>query len=149
MKILNFLQVNEYLATSGQPKEEEFSLIAGLGYETVINLALPTAENAVPMENSIVTGLGMSHFHIPVIWETPQEEQFRLFVYLMEYFIDRKTWVHCALNMRVSCFVYLYRTLYQGIPKEQARLLVSKIWQPNEVWTAFIHQIEKTYYAKV
>ena len=142
MKILNFLQIDDFLATSGQPLENEFVCIADLGYEAVINLALPSADNAVATEGSLVTGLGMKYFHIPVVWESPMEEQFRLFVTLMEYYQAKKIWVHCALNMRVSCFIYLYRTLYLGISKDLAQQSIDFIWQPNEVWSDFMSLIE-------
>jgi len=37
--IINFVQVNDQYATSGQPQEKDFSLIAQAGYNHVINLA--------------------------------------------------------------------------------------------------------------
>jgi hypothetical protein len=51
---------------------------------------------------------------------------------------ERKVLVHCALNMRVSCFVFLYRVLRLGVEPEVAWADVLAIWQPNEVWQRFV-----------
>ncbi len=49
-----------------------------------------------------------------------------------------RVWVHCAANMRVSAFLGLYRVLRQGVAPEAAFDLMHDLWQPNEVWSAFI-----------
>ena len=46
--IRNFLQIDEHLATSGMPRPDDFAAIAREGYRLVINLAMPTSDNAVP-----------------------------------------------------------------------------------------------------
>jgi hypothetical protein len=51
---------------------------------------------------------------------------------------ERRTFVHCAANKRVSAFVYLYRVLHQGVPEEQARNDMLAVWHPDEVWSRFI-----------
>ena len=142
MKIVNFLQINDYIATSGQPTVDDFSDIEKLGYLTMINLALPTSINAISNEGEIVTSLGMNYVHIPVVWESPAEQQFRLFATLMDYYSSTKVWVHCALNMRVSSFMYLYRLLYKNENKEIAQQALVKIWSPNPVWSEFIAKLE-------
>jgi hypothetical protein len=42
--------------------------------------------------------------------------------------------------MRVSAFLFLYRTLRLGIPLDAARFDMNKIWDPeeNEVWQNFV-----------
>ena len=40
--IYNFLQISNLIATSGQPKEEQFSAIKNSGYQVLINLGLLT-----------------------------------------------------------------------------------------------------------
>jgi hypothetical protein len=56
----------------------------------------------------------------------------------MEQRRGRKMFVHCALNMRVSAFVYLYRVLRLGVPVAAARETMHLIWQPEGVWADFI-----------
>jgi protein tyrosine phosphatase (PTP) superfamily phosphohydrolase (DUF442 family) len=67
-----FLRLSERLATAGQPLEEEFALIKDAGYEVVVNLAPPTAPNALPGEDKLVSALGLNYVAIPVVWIQPE-----------------------------------------------------------------------------
>lgn len=143
MDIINFNQVSDDLASSGQPTETDFEQIAKDGYSTVINLALSTSDNAIPNEGDIITELSMTYIHIPVQWQNPTLEQFELFAAAMQHLVGRKTWVHCARNMRVSAFIYLYNTLYLNVPKNVASQKLSEVWQPNKVWSEFMSHVQK------
>jgi protein tyrosine phosphatase (PTP) superfamily phosphohydrolase (DUF442 family) len=142
MEIANFQQVDERIASSGQPGRDAFAAIAGQGYSSVINLALPSSENAIPDEGALVTGAGMNYFHIPVEWQAPKLSQFKLFASVMEAHAREKVWVHCALNMRTSCFIYLYRVIHGGVERDQAMESMRKVWDCNESWSIFIRQVE-------
>ena len=50
----------------------------------------------------------------------------------------RKVWVHCAANMRVSAFVYRYRTEVLGESASVAAEDLRRIWEPTGVWRAFL-----------
>lgn len=143
--IKNFYQVNNNLATSGQPTAEQFYIIKYSGYEAVINLALPTSNNALTNEGAIVTELGMVYIHIPVVWEAPKLDNVILFFAVMEALSNRKIWVHCALNMRVSCFVYLFQKYILQLPEKQARYPMDEIWQPQGVWQQLISEVDNLY----
>ena len=62
---------------------------------------------------------------------------------------DRKIFVHCAANMRVSAFMYLYRQiedtrsvqLCPRVDRATAKLDLVKIWLPNEIWQNFIDRV--------
>jgi protein tyrosine phosphatase (PTP) superfamily phosphohydrolase (DUF442 family) len=139
--ITNFLPISEAIATAGQPTEAQFADIQAAGYSTVINLAMPTSDNALPNEQAIVTGLGMTYVHIPVVWEQPTVADCDRFFAVMDQVTqqpDQKVFVHCALNMRVSAFVYLYRRLKLETPEAIAQADLAKIWQPIPTWQAFI-----------
>jgi protein tyrosine phosphatase (PTP) superfamily phosphohydrolase (DUF442 family) len=138
-KIRAYYQVNSNLATSGQPTEEQFSIIAQSGYTVVINLAMPTSDFAISNEKEIVNSLGMSYIHIPVSWETPQLKDVQTFFSAMQSNQEKKVWVHCALNMRASCFIYLYQKQVLQIPEVQAQHPMSKIWQPTGAWEQLIN----------
>ncbi len=142
MQIKNFLAIDDSLATSGQPSPEQFRGIADLDFKTLVNLALPTSGNALANEGAIVTELGMNYIHIPVVWEDPRSEQFDVFSAVMNSHKSGKIWVHCALNMRVSVFVYLYRRLHLNVPEPVAEQMLHEIWQPNSVWNDFIERIK-------
>jgi len=136
--ILNFVQIAPGLGTAGQPLREQFADIAAAGYEVVINLAMPTSDHAIPDEAAVVGGLGMAYIHIPVVWEAPQREDFEQFCEAMQRLVGRKVFVHCALNMRVSAFVFLYRVLRQGADPEVVQWDMLQIWEPEGVWAEFI-----------
>ena len=144
-EILNYYQINDKIATSGQPTQEQFCTIAEDGYKVIINLALTSSSNAIPNEDAIVTDLGMVYIHLPVIWEAPQIDDVQIFCDLMSVHKLRKVWVHCAKNMRVSCFMYLYRKHILNVPEEQAYYPLNKIWQPQGVWQELIQATEKVF----
>jgi protein tyrosine phosphatase (PTP) superfamily phosphohydrolase (DUF442 family) len=132
------LQISDKLATAGQPTVKQFRAIADADYETVINLALPTSDGAIANEAQLVQSLGMEYIAIPVNWESPTMADLEEFLRVMEQRQRQKIFVHCAKNMRVSVFVYLYHCLYLNCEHEQAIADLHKIWQPNETWQKFI-----------
>jgi len=138
--IYNFRSLGDKLGTAGQPTETQLRDVREAGFEAVINLALPTSDNAIPNEGSIVTALGMSYVHIPINFQAPTSEDFRAFCRVMDAFDDRPVFVHCAANMRVSAFIYLYRVLVKRVPASEAQRDLHAIWHPDDVWTAFIQQ---------
>jgi protein tyrosine phosphatase (PTP) superfamily phosphohydrolase (DUF442 family) len=135
-----FLPISDTLATAGQPTEAEFAALAQAGYEVVINLALPTSDHALPDEKATVEGLGMVYVAIPVVWENPTLADLDQFFEAMETHRERQVFVHCALNMRVSVFVYLYRVLKLGLNPAIAQRDLLAIWQPNDHWQRFVDQ---------
>ncbi|MBE9042124.1 protein tyrosine phosphatase family protein [Oscillatoriales cyanobacterium LEGE 11467] len=143
--IENYYQVSPQLATSGQPSRSQFQEIADAGYTAVINLAMPTSDNAIADEGAIVTETGMAYFHIPVVWEAPKLEEVRLFFGMMQSLENRKIWVHCAKNMRVSCFVYLWQKYVLNLPESDARYPMNQIWQPEGVWEKLLGDAEKKF----
>ena len=138
----NYREIGESLGTAGQPTIEQFDTIKKAGYQTVINLALPTSDNAIPNEGSIVTGHGMRYIHIPVDFASPQARDYQLFRAIMDGIRDQKVFVHCAANMRVSAYLYLYRTRRLNVPEEEARRDLHSIWEPDETWSAFMKSID-------
>lgn len=134
----NTHQVFDWLWTSGQLSARDIAALPALGVKSVINLALPTASNALAGEAELVTGAGMNYFQIPVPWEAPQPRHLELFFALLDSMKGERIWVHCAKNMRVSAFVYLYRRLRLGESEAAASFPLNEVWEPNEVWAAFI-----------
>jgi protein tyrosine phosphatase (PTP) superfamily phosphohydrolase (DUF442 family) len=59
--IRNFLRLDEKLATSGMPAPDNFAALRQEGFEVVINLALPTSDNALPNEGELVSAQGMTY----------------------------------------------------------------------------------------
>lgn len=147
VNITNFIQISPDIATSGQPAAADFAAIAAQGYGTVINLAMPTSDNALRDEGAIVTGHGMDYVHIPVVWEAPRPAQFRRFAAILGRLGGEKVWVHCALNMRVSCFMYLYHRHALGWDDAAARRHMDPVWDPREypAWSRFVDDVAAAY----
>jgi protein tyrosine phosphatase (PTP) superfamily phosphohydrolase (DUF442 family) len=138
--IYNFLAVSDDLGTAGQPTTEQLAAVKAAGYDVVINLALGTTPRDLPNEADLVTGQGMDYIHIPVIFDNPTDGDLTRFFEAMDENQDKKRFVHCIANMRVSAFVFLYRVLQQGMAPDEARAMMQKIWQPNAVWQQFIDE---------
>jgi protein tyrosine phosphatase (PTP) superfamily phosphohydrolase (DUF442 family) len=136
--IYNYLQINSDLATSGQPAAHQFNSIKAAGYSKIINLAPPSAENSVNDEANILAKIGIDYVNIAVDFNNPTDQDFQHFVSHIQSHKDKKIWVHCAANLRVSCFIFKYRTAILGQDKLLAEADLKKIWQPNKVWTHFI-----------
>jgi ribosomal protein L11 methyltransferase len=140
--IINFLRISETLCTAGQPQPDHFPLLSKAGYETVINLAMPASSNFLNDEAALCAQNGLRYVHIPVQWENPTRENLDQFFELMNTLTGRKVLVHCALNMRVSCFVFLHRVIGLGELVEVASQDLQRIWTPNEVWGAFMQKMQ-------
>lgn len=137
-EILNYLVLPSGVGTGGQPTEEQVGELAAAGYEVVINLALPTSPNAFPDEAETVAGAGMEYIAIPVEWERPTEADYEKFVAAMQANAGRKVFVHCAMNKRVSAFLYLYRVREEGVAPEAAAVDLKRVWEPEGVWREFV-----------
>jgi protein tyrosine phosphatase (PTP) superfamily phosphohydrolase (DUF442 family) len=139
-QIRNFLSLSDRIGTAGQPTAEQFADVRAAGYEFVVNLAMRNSTNALPDEREVVTGLGMDYVHIPVVWEAPSVDDARRFFDAMDAAAGRKVFVHCAMNMRVSAFMYLYRTVRERVDPDVAAADLHRLWTPNAVWQQFLTQ---------
>jgi len=139
--ILNYQRIHERLATSGQPTREQLTWIRDAGFGTVINLALTDASNALPLEDRTVLELGMDYVALPLLFNQPSVAQAVRVLHLLQTLHDQPVWLHCALNMRVSSLIYVYRLRLLGITKDDATLHLNAIWEPNPVWRQIIEQL--------
>lgn len=135
--ILNTIIINDNIGTSGQPTPPQFMDIADADYRTVINLAMPDSDNALPDEGGFVTELGLNYFHIPVPFDAPTAEHLSLFFKLMEALNGEKVWVHCALNMRVSAFMQHYQRSILKLSEADCVPILEN-WKPDNIWLKFM-----------
>lgn len=147
MDAVNTYQVFDWLWTSGQLTENDITQLQKDGFTTVINLALPTSTNALKEEAVQVANLHMNYINIPVEWELPEVAQFELCAGLLSELHARghKVWLHCAMNMRVSAFVYLFRKLVLKQSEEEAVHPMIDIWTPNPLWREFMDEVVTKY----
>jgi len=137
--IHNYRPIDGHMATSGQPNEDQLAAIAAEGYEVVINLALhDDPRYSLRDEAAAVQALGLDYVHIPVQFDSPTVQDLQAFFEAMERHAQRRVWVHCAANMRVTAFLGLFRALRQGYSEERAFEPMHSVWKPNAVWSTFI-----------
>ena len=143
--VINFFQITDTIGTGGQPSVSQLYDIAQNGYDVVINLATHNSENAIENEGSIVASLGMTYIHIPVPFEAPTPEHLRKFFRFMNGLSEEKVFVHCAVNARVSAFVFKYLTMERKMQAEKATTPLLAQWLPqmNIIWKNFL-SIEKS-----
>lgn len=134
--LLNFHQSTETIGTSGQPSADQFREIASIGYQAVVNLAMPDSDDALENEGSLVTSEGMAYFHIPVPFDDPQPAHLKTFFGVMDALEGQKVLVHCQVNARVSAFMHQYLTLTKGKTSEEASSPLLGKWRPrmDDVW---------------
>lgn len=133
-EIINYIQVNENLATSGQPTKEQFEQISKDGYEIVINLAVAHSDGKIEKEDDIVSSLGMIYIHIPVEFLEPTTKNLKDFIEILSSVSHRKVWLHCILNYRASAFMYVYHKYILKTPFDNIDMRVFEEWSPDESW---------------
>ncbi len=136
--IRNFVQLTPAIGTAGQPQTGQFQIIADAGFETVINIAMPDHADSIDDEGWRVTELGMNYFHIPVPFDAPEVNHVRQFCKLLHSQNGQAVFVHCIMNYRVSVFMYLYLSTFEGFSGEQARSPMFDRWQIEPQWQAIM-----------
>jgi protein tyrosine phosphatase (PTP) superfamily phosphohydrolase (DUF442 family) len=121
------------------PRPEHFGAIARAGFKTVINLALPTSDNALPNEGELVAREGMTYVNIPVQFDAPKKDDYERFEKVMKALGEGSpVFVHCAANMRVSAFMFLYRVRSGAASRAEAEADLRTTWEPDAIWREFI-----------
>ena len=137
-QLTNYYPISPLILTAGQPTADQITLISQAGCQVVINLARPSSPNALADEAALVAAQGMDYIAIPVVWEEPTLDDLARFFAAMEANQAHKVFVHCVVNYRVSSFIYLYRVLRLGVNPDEAIWDLRSIWEPDEIWSAFI-----------
>jgi protein tyrosine phosphatase (PTP) superfamily phosphohydrolase (DUF442 family) len=139
-EIKNYVALSGELATGGQPSEGQIQELAQAGFECIINLGLLDPRYCLADEAGLVRSLGLEYHHIPVDFQAPTIEDLTQFFNIMQAAEGKRVFVHCAANYRVSSFVSLYGQAKLGWSSEQAAAHVRRLWEPNEIWAAFIER---------
>ena len=130
----NFVQLTPDIGTAGQPSAEQFQYISHAGYESVINLAMPEHPDSISNEGELVTATGMSYYHIPVPFNAPGANHVLEFCRLMQALENRKVFVHCIMNYRVSAFMFHYLHKCRGYSVEASKSPMFDTWQVEPQW---------------
>jgi uncharacterized protein (TIGR01244 family) len=138
VSIYHWHRLDDRITTSGQPSEAQLADLAALGVRCIINLGLHTHPKALPDEAASVAALGMTYVYIPVDFTNPTEHDFAAFRSAVAAAADGPLHVHCIANYRVSAVFYRYRRDVLGMDAAQARADLDRVWQPDQIWAAFI-----------
>ncbi len=147
--IKNFVQIDDRVGTAGLPTAEQFKAVRDAGYEAIVNLLPNEQDNALKGEDALIRDLGMEYHYIPVVWATPQPQDFAAFCNVMQKLEGKKVFVHCAMNLRVTAFYSSYAMQHLGWSREQADALVARIWEAyknfkmDDTWRDFIALIRR------
>lgn len=141
--IRKYGRVSDALSSAGQPTQEQFTWIRDAGFTAVVNL-LPQDRWDMD-EEIIVRDLGMGYVSIPVVWAAPQVDDILRFFEAMDGLRGQRVFVHCAVNMRASAFVYLYRICRLGIDPDDAEIDMHDIWVPDGIWAELIETVLAQY----
>ena len=101
---------------------------------------MPDHEKSIPNEGAVVTSLGMVYIHIPVPFDAPNEDHYQTFSGYMDAMKNKKVWIHCIVNARVSAFLFRYLQESRGLPAAEAKSPVLVNWLPemDTTWRDFI-----------
>lgn len=142
-QIDNYREYSDTFSSAGQPDVEQLKSISEAGFERVIYLAFSDNHTAIEAEDRVVKKLGMDYVHIPVDFDHPTLEDFEDFAAVMNRDRQKRTLLHCQINLRAATFSFLYRVIYNNVPLAQAKEDLDAIWQPDKIWYSFIVEVLK------
>lgn len=144
--IRGWLRLSDTITTSGKLDPPDPARLAAIGVRRVMNLALEDHPEALPDAVQRMAEAGLGYTHIPVPFDAPAEEHYAAFVTALGA-DDSPIHVHCIMNYRVSAFFYRYHVETCGMPEEEARRLMEKVWSPHREdgeeaapWRAFVER---------
>ncbi len=139
--------IHPNLMTSALPAAEDFARMAKQGYEIVISMCQDIDSETLKGEDDLVSKAGMRYIHLPVTFVAPTLDDYELLRDILRSVQDRKVWLHCARNWRVSAFMIIYHIVEMSMLHSEAEEIAHRIWQPDETWQALIDEaIEKYAY---
>ena len=83
----------------------------------IINLVMPEHKQSICTEGSLVTTLGMTFIKSAVPFDALSGNHYRELTGYMDPLKDRKVWVHCIVNSRISgSFFIISKKLEDSLP---------------------------------
>jgi len=138
-KISNYIKVNKNISTSGLLSKADIKKISNKGFDVIINLSVDD-DRSLTHEGKIVSKNGMVYIHIPISWTKPQKDRMHLFFHILDGFIkeDKKVFIHCMKNYRVSVFMYLYKR--DVLKEKKPKFIAPKGYKPTKVWRKLLQR---------
>lgn len=137
MNIGNYYQYNEMMASGAQPSEEQIKELKAQGFEVIINISTSTARNALSHEAQLVEAQGLDYIHFPVDCSNLRPIHYKTFSGIIKGAEDKKTFVHCAGNIKSSNLLHMYFVLEKGISEKESFETLKKIQNPEPKWIKY------------
>ncbi len=131
--ILNYIKVSDSIATAGLPTKKQIKKVAKVGFDVVINLSI-SDKRSLKKEDEIVSKNGMVYIHIPISWTKPELDRLKMFLDVLEFLEsqNKKVFIHCMKNYRVSVFIYKYKK--DILKQKNVKFIAPKEYKPNKAW---------------
>ena len=139
-EIINYVEYSPTLSSAGQPSALQFEGLAARGFETVVYVAYSDHENSLESPDRLAHASGIKYIHIPIDWNQPTAADYALVSAVLSQPENGRTLLHCQMNYRASALAMLYRVLSLDVPLAEAKADMNAVWQPNDIWTAFIRE---------
>ena len=80
----------------------------------------------------------MIYIHIPISWDNPEIDRLKLFCNTLQLLksSNKKVFIHCAKNYRVSVFIYHYKKTI--LKDKNTKLNLPNNFKPNKIWKEII-----------
>ena len=139
LAIKNFGVVDGRIYRGGQPDRDEYSSLAALGVEVIIDLRIDAKKYA----RERAEAAGLRYVNIPMEdGGTPSDEHAAMFLDILEETGDQPVYVHCAGGRhRTGSMIAVYRMACNGWNVEQAY----QEMLGYDFYTAWGHEGFKTY----
>jgi hypothetical protein len=83
----------------------------------------------------------MEYVALPIDFEKPDVATALRFFDVLDRRRDRRLFVHCAANMRVSALMFAYRVARGQMSRQEAGDDLELIWVPNPTWARYIEDV--------
>jgi uncharacterized protein (TIGR01244 family) len=115
----NAIKINNELAVKSQLTPEEFDLLAGAGFKSVLNLRSPDEQGFLPDEQQYASAAGLEYLNTPV---EPGKINHQLVNQLMQDIdnLPKPILIHCSKGMRAGLIGLIYIATREGMTPEQA-----------------------------
>jgi protein tyrosine phosphatase (PTP) superfamily phosphohydrolase (DUF442 family) len=137
--------IHDKLTTSGLPAPEDFALMAQEGYEMVISIRHPDDGMQLEGEGDLVARAGMAYVYVPMRSTELTLAGYEMMRDALRTWSDRKIWLHCTQNRRVSALMYVFNIIERSLSVDEARQLLHAVWEPDAPRQAFIDEALEKY----
>lgn len=116
--MINALQINEQLTTTGQVIPEQLQQAVQEGFKSVLNLRSPDELGFLQNEQQVVEALGLHYINIPLRLEALSEELITMILAELDR-VPKPAVIHCAASLRSTAIALLSVAIQEGLTPEE------------------------------